>query len=139
MTDSITREEFHAFIGVIQKGQDETTKEIRELTKNVNAFVVASTEVKGQISHLAHEVSEVKDEVVDIKKDDIKPMKADITKLKIAASNSLLKWSFLLATAAIILGLTTWVYSEFRKPQADTKAAIEAQTEVNKAILELLR
>ena len=139
MSDGVSREEFHGFIGMIQKGQDENNKELRELTRNVNLFVVAASKNEEQTRHLSHEVSEVKEEISEIKKDQIKPIREAVHALQTKASNNMLRWAFLISLTTIILGMSTWAYTTFRQPQADVKAAIEEQTKIEAAILEYLQ
>ena len=131
MTDSISREEFHGFVGMIQKGQEENSKELRELTRNVNLFVIEASKNQEQTRHLSLEVTEVKTE--------LKPMKADISILKQRSSNNSLRWWFLGIVVTSIIGMSTWAYTTFRQPQADVKAAIEENTAINKAILEYIQ
>lgn len=139
MSNGISREEFNAHMESMIGAQTETRDEIRELTKSMTTLVKVTTRSEEQVSHLSHEVSEVKDELASIKRYDIKPIKEEISTLKIKASNNLLRWAFLIALTTAILGLSTWAYTTFKKPQADIEAAIEKQTDVNEAILELLK
>lgn len=124
MNDSISRDEFNAHFGVIQTGLAETSREVRDLAKSVNSYVQTSTRLEERINNSIDKTESV---VIGLEKfkDNVTPR---IRTLETARSNNLLRWAFLVSVVTVIIGLATWAYTTFSKPQADVRTAIENQS-----------
>lgn len=128
MSEPITRDEFNAHMGVLQENDRETRADIKELTGAVKTLVVTQTESIAEHRHSRKEIDSARAEISEIKKGQVKFQDAigpRVRALEIQNSNNRLRWAFLASVTTIIIGLSTWTYTTFSKPEIENSKILE--------------
>lgn len=116
MTDSITREEFHAHFDAMQAGLTATSKDVRDLANSVNSFIQTSNTTAERVSNLADKVDDAATSQEKFM-DDVAPR---VRTLEIHREKSKLRWWFLGVVVTAIVSLTAFIATTVVKPLIDT-------------------